>query len=50
MFNEAKSQNYKDTLNIIEEKIGNTNILFSEVFNLYLKRIREEKKKRIIYR
>jgi len=47
MFNEAKSQNYRDTLNIIEEKIGNTNILFSEVFNLYLKRIREEKKKEL---
>ena len=47
MFNEIKSQNYRDNLNIIEEKIGNTNILFSEVFNLYLKRIREEKKKQL---
>ena len=34
-----KSKNNKDNLIIIEEKVGNTNVTFSEIFNLYNERI-----------
>ena len=34
-----KKQNKKDNLEIIEEKIGNTNVPFSEVFKFYTERI-----------
>ena len=34
--------NQKDKIDIIEEKVGNTNVPFSEVFNLYTKRILDE--------
>ena len=36
------SQNKKKNLEIIEEKIGNTNVPFSEIFKLYTERILDE--------